>query len=100
MDEALQFSPFSSIVPFGPSECYYFSDEIQRLIFADIIPIPNSNLPGSQSPFSTSKEHRISRQSLAYLDEELSRTQGQSSIAQRSKNDLKAYLNPDVITDL
>lgn len=100
VDEALQFSPFSSIVPFGPSERYYFSSEIQRLIFSDLIPIPNSNIPGSQPPFSTSKEHRISRQPLAYLDEELSRTQGQSSIAQRSKNDLKAYLNPDVITKL
>ena len=100
MDEALQFSPFSSIIPFGPSECYCFSGEIQRLIFSDIIPVPNSNIPGSQPPCSTSKEHRISRQPLAYLDEELSRTQGQSSIAHRSKNDLKGYLNPDVITDL
>ncbi len=42
----------------------------------------------------------MARQPLNYLNEELSKTQGQSSIAQRSKHDLMAYLNPDVITDL
>lgn len=83
VDEALQFSPFSSIVPFGPN----------------IIPTPNADLPGSQPIFSTSDERHISRQPLEYLGEELSRTQGQSSVAQRSKHELKAYLNPDVITD-
>lgn len=71
-----------------------------RLTPPDIIPTPNANLPGSQPIFSTSKEHRTSRQPLEYLDEELSRTQGQSGIAERSKHDLKAYLNPEVITDL
>lgn len=83
VDEALQFSPFSSIVPFGP----------------DIIPAPDANLPGSQPIFPIPNEYQTSRQSLLFLDEDLSRTQGQSSVAHRSKNDLKAYLNPDVITD-
>ena len=72
----------------------------QCLIALDIIPIPNANLPGSQPIFPTSSEHRMSRQPLDYLSDELSRTQGQSSIAQRSKHDLKAYLSPDVVTDL
>ena len=71
-----------------------------RLIALDIIPIPNANLPGSQPIFPTSSEQRMSRQPLDYLSDELSRTQGQSSIAQRSKHDLKAYLSPDVVTDL
>lgn len=72
----------------------------QRLTPPDIIPTPNADLPGSQPIFSTSDERHISRQPLEYLGEELSRTQGQSSVAQRSKHELKAYLNPDVITDL
>ncbi len=72
----------------------------QRLTPPDIITIPNANLPGSQTIFSTSNEHSKSRQPLEYLDEELSKTQGQSSITQRSKDDLKAYLNPNAITDL
>lgn len=72
----------------------------QRLTPPDIIPTPNANLPGSQPIFSTSNEHRISRQPLDYLGEELFRSQGQSSIVQRSKHDLMAYLNPNVITDL
>lgn len=72
----------------------------QRLTPSDIIPTPNANLHGPPSIFTTSNEHRMSRQPLDYLGEELSRTQGQSSIAQRSKHDLKAYLDPHVITDL
>lgn len=66
----------------------------------DIIPTPNANLPGSQPIFSTSNEHRTSRQPLDYLNEELSRTQGQSSVVHRSKHDLQAYLNPDIVTYL
>ena len=72
----------------------------QRLTPPDIIPAPNANVPGSQPIFATPNEHRMSRQPLLYLDEDLSRTQGQSSVAQRSKNDLKAYLNSEFITDL
>lgn len=72
----------------------------QRLTPPDIVPTPNSNLPSSQPIFSTPNEHRISRRSLDYLGEELSRTQEPSSIVQHSKRELKAYLHPDVITDL
>ena len=71
-----------------------------HLTSPDIIPTPNANLPGSQPVFPTANEHHIAHQSLTYLNDELSKTQGQSSIAQRSKLELMAYLNPDVITDL
>ena len=100
VDQALQFSPFSSIVPSGPGECPKFFLEQRHLISLDVIPAPNANLPGSQQIFPTANEHRIARQPLDYLNEELSKTQGQSSIAQRSKHDLLAYLSPDVVTDL
>ena len=66
----------------------------------DIIPTPNANLPGSQPIYPTANEHHMARQPLTYLNDELSRTKGQSSIAQRSKHELMAYLNPDVTTDL
>lgn len=77
-----------------------FPKQQRRLTPLDIIPTPNANLHGSQPIFTTSDEHRVSRQPLDYLDKELSRNQGQSSIVQRSKQELKAYLNADVITDL
>lgn len=100
VDEALQFSPFSSIVPFGPGERSKFFLKKRHLTPSDIIPTPNANLPGSEQIFPTASEHRVARQPLDFLDEELSNTQGLSSIAQRSKHDLLIYLNPDVVTDL
>ena len=71
-----------------------------RLILLDVIPTPKSNFPNSLPVFQTANEHRMARQPLDYLSEELSKSQGQSSIAQRSKHDLIAYLNPAIITDL
>ncbi|KAL2039924.1 hypothetical protein N7G274_007327 [Stereocaulon virgatum] len=83
VDEALKYSPFSSIVPFG----------------SDIIPIPNVNLPNSQPLFPTPQEQQTARQPLDYLNDELSRTQGQSNVAQRARDDLMSYLSQDNITD-
>ena len=100
VDQALQFSPFSSIVPSGPGECPKFLIIQRHLTSSDVIPTPNANLPGSQQMFPTANEHRIARQPLDYLSEELSKTQGKSAIAQRSKHDLLTYLSPDVVTDL
>ena len=100
VDEALQFSPFSSIVPSGPGECSKFFLTQRHLTIPDVVPTPNANLPGSHQIFPTAKEHRIARQPLDYLSEELSKTQGQSSVAQRSKHDLLVYLSPDAVTDL
>ena len=100
VDQALQFSPFSSIVPSGPREFPSFLLELRYLTSSDIIPTPNANLPGPRHVFPTAKEHRIARQPLDYLSGELSRTQGKSSIAQRSKHDLLAFLGPDIVTDL
>lgn len=100
VDEALQFSPFSSIIPSGPGEYSKCFLKQRHLTAPGIIPTPNANLPGSQNIFPTPNEDRIARQPLDYLGEELSKSQGQSSIAQRSKHDLLVYLSPDAVTDL
>lgn len=100
VDQALQFSPFSSIVPSGPGEFPRLLLKQRHLTSSDVIPTPNANLSGSQQIFPSANEHRIARQPLDYLSEELSKTQGKSSMAQRSKHDLLTYLSPDVVTDL
>jgi len=66
----------------------------------DIIPTPNARLSSSQPIFPTLPDQSIGRQSLNYLNEELSKTNGQSITAQRVKQDLKPYLDRDMITDL
>lgn len=100
VDEALQFSPFSSIVPSGPGEHSKCFLKQRHLTAPGIIPTPNANLPGSQNIFPIADEARTARQPLDYLSGELSKSQGQSSIAQRSKHDLLVYLSPDAVTDL
>ena len=66
----------------------------------DIIPAPNVNFSSPHPIFPTLPEQRAARQPLDILDEELAKTRGQSSMAQRAKDDLKSYLSQDVITDL
>jgi len=67
---------------------------------AGIVPIPNANLSGSQQAYSTLPEQHTTQQSLHYLDEELIKTQGLSSAAQRARHDLKTFLDPAFISDL
>ena len=66
----------------------------------DIIPAPNVNFSSPHPIFHTLPEQRAARQPLDILDEDLAKTRGQSSMAQRAKDDLKSYLSQDVITDL
>ena len=66
----------------------------------DIIPAPNVNFSSPHPIFPTLPEQRAARQPLDILDEDLAKTRGQSSIAQRAKDDIKSYLSQDVITDL
>ena len=72
----------------------------QSLTNIDIIPAPNLNFSSPHPIFPTLPEQRAARQPLDILDEELAKTRGQSSMAQRVKDDLKSYLSQDVITDL
>lgn len=72
----------------------------QPLTNLDIIPAPTLNFSSPYPIFPTVPEQRAARQPLDILDEELAKTRGQSSMAQRVKDDLKSYLSQDVITDL
>lgn len=100
VDEALKYSPFSSIVPFGSGK-HCFREPVKTTFDGlDIIPIPNANLPDSQPLFPNPQEQQTARQPLDYLNEELSRTQGQSNVVQRARDDLMSYLSQDNITDL
>ncbi|KAL6719140.1 Sister chromatid cohesion protein 2 [Lecanora helva] len=83
VEEALQYSPFSSIIPFS----------------TDIIPIPNSDLPSSQLRLFTLSEQDLIKGPLACLNEELSHSFRKSELAFNIANDLKTYLDQDVITD-
>ena len=62
--------------------------------------MPNANLPSSQQTLSTLLEQHNIRQPLHYLDEDLAKTEGQSSAAQRARHDLKQFLDPAFISDL
>ena len=66
----------------------------------DIIPAPHVNFSSPHPVFPTLPEQHAARQPLDILDEDLAKTRGQSSMAQRAKNDLQSYLSQDVITDL
>lgn len=102
VDQALQFSPLSSIVPFSPGKyhpsCNDSANPDGRS--SDVIPAPNSNLPGPTSVFSSPTERQTARQPLEDLNQELSRNQGRSSAATRAEHDLKALLDSDTITGL
>lgn len=83
VDEALQFSPLSSIIPFSP----------------DIVPLPNARLLGSQPIFPTQSEKSGAKQSLNVLDKDIGQSRGQSKLAQATLNDLRPYLDKNAITN-
>ncbi|MCJ1231905.1 Sister chromatid cohesion protein 2, partial [Toensbergia leucococca] len=82
VDEALQYSALSSVVPFSP----------------DVIPLPNVSLPSSQAIFSTASEQQVVRQSIQVLDEDIGRTKGQSALTQHALQNLLPYLDRGSIT--
>ncbi|KAL9615010.1 MAG: hypothetical protein Q9167_000542 [Letrouitia subvulpina] len=83
VDEALQFSPFSSIVPFSP----------------DIIPLPNVNLSCSIPTFPAPANKAASRQPLELLERDFAQSQGRSTFAQSSLNQVQSFLDQTEITE-
>ncbi|MCJ1306040.1 Sister chromatid cohesion protein 2, partial [Hypocenomyce scalaris] len=83
VNEALQYSPLSSIVPFGP----------------DVIPLPTVGLPGTQPIFSTTSERELARQPIELLNREMGQSSGTSRLLQRTSQDLQPYLDPDQLTE-
>lgn len=101
-DEALQYSPLSSIVPFSPGMSIELSQQtrVYMLIRADIIPTPNAHLPSSQTSFATSTEEQAARQSLNLLDKAVTEPHGRSNHAQITLKTIQPYLEQKNITKL
>ena len=104
VDEALQFSPLSSIVPFhsGMQISVRTSKALIliNVILLDIIPAPTASFSAPHPLFPTTSEQRAARQSLDLLDKDILRTKGQSSLAQKALSDLKPCMRRDDITEL
>ncbi|KUJ06987.1 uncharacterized protein LY89DRAFT_661156 [Mollisia scopiformis] len=81
VDEALPYSPFSSVVPFN----------------SDIVPVPSIGLRSSPSIFSTQEERDTARHGLDSLNREARVPNNTSDRLQRSLNDLKDLLKPEGI---
>ncbi|PMD62723.1 uncharacterized protein K444DRAFT_557922 [Hyaloscypha bicolor E] len=81
LDEALPYSPFSSVVPFN----------------SDTIPLPSIGLRSSTSIYSTPAECETGRQDLESLNREAQDSHNTSERLQKSLNDLKELLKPEGI---
>ncbi|QSZ28730.1 hypothetical protein DSL72_003232 [Monilinia vaccinii-corymbosi] len=79
VDEALPYSPFSSVVPFN----------------SDIIPLPTIGLGSSSSLFSNASERQQGRESLESLNADATNPYQTSQRLQRTLKDLEALLNPE-----
>ncbi|KAI9797426.1 MAG: Sister chromatid cohesion protein 2 [Piccolia ochrophora] len=82
VDEALQYSPLSSIVPFGP----------------DPIPLPTVGCQGTTSIFLTPEDRKTSRRTLRELDHEMSRQGPSSYLIQKAMQDIQSLLDPEELT--
>lgn len=83
VDEALQYSPFSSITPFNP----------------DIIPLPHANISGSGPLFPSATDQERARRSLHVLDTDIARTHGSSTLVKHALSTVKGYLDQNNTTD-
>ncbi|KAH7355114.1 hypothetical protein BKA65DRAFT_234187 [Rhexocercosporidium sp. MPI-PUGE-AT-0058] len=81
VDEALPYSPFSSVVPFN----------------SDIIPSPSIGLRSSTSLFQTSTDRDEGRRVLETLNRDAQDPSNTSERLQKSLNDLKELLKPSNI---
>lgn len=100
VSEALQYSPLSSIVPFGPGRCLCLEVSIYHSKSTDVIPLPTVGLPGSQPIFSTASEQELARQPIELLNRDLAQSNGTSSLLRRALQDLQPYLDPNQLTEL
>ncbi|PBP25600.1 AT hook domain-containing protein [Diplocarpon rosae] len=78
VEEALPYSPFSSVVPFN----------------SDIIPLPSVGLRSSTSIYSSPSEREEGRLFLESLNRDAQDHNSTSQRLQKSLNDLKALLHP------
>ncbi|KAI9877619.1 MAG: Sister chromatid cohesion protein 2 [Pleopsidium flavum] len=83
VDEALQYSAFSSTVPHNP----------------DIVPPPSIGLPGCLSVTSALNNRSVSRPSLELLDEEVLSSNGSSALLNQAVMKIQSYLAPEELTE-
>jgi cohesin loading factor subunit SCC2 len=99
VNEALPFSPFSSVVPFNSGACSqplsYHPFNLLTIPPSDIIPIPSIGLRSSASLFSTPAERDEARQGLESLNREAANTGQTSQRLQQTLDDLKQLLQPE-----
>ena len=103
VNEALQYSPLTSIIPFdsgttGPG--ILTSLLILTIVLLGIIPLPNTEIPTSQPLFSSPAERQTARQSLDLIDRSLANGYGQSDLANHTISMLQPLLNPNNISEL
>ncbi|KAI9799826.1 MAG: hypothetical protein M1825_004386 [Sarcosagium campestre] len=82
VDEALQYTPLSSIVPFGP----------------DPLPVPLLGSRDTASVFTSPEERNKSEQILQSLSEELKSSHGSSPFCKQTVQHLKHLLSADGLT--
>lgn len=102
VDEALQYSPLSSIVPLSLGKISSVGSDVksQVLIAIDTIPTPNAHVVVSQLVYSTPAEQQASRRSLEFLNSSLETSRGQSELSQTVLKKLQSFLNQNAVTDL
>lgn len=101
VEEALPYSPFSSVVPFNSgtiSILYLYSAPAN--IKADIIPLPSIGLRSSASLYANPQEREEGRQGLESLNSEIKKSRSTSQKLETSLNELKELLRPEGITRL
>ncbi|KAL8927338.1 MAG: hypothetical protein Q9172_001417 [Xanthocarpia lactea] len=82
VDEALQYSPFSSIVPFT----------------TDMIPPPHTGFSASGPLFPSGVDPGAARQPLELLDADIAKTQGKSAMALHALSAIQGYLDESDLT--
>lgn len=102
VEEALPYSPFSSVAPFNSGTIRQPSSTNNLLISSriDIIPLPRTGLRSSTSLFSTATERDEARRGLDGLNYDASDPYKTSQRLQQTLQDLKQLLQPEKISQL
>lgn len=82
MDEALPFTPLTSVVPFN----------------SDLVPIPQIGLP-SASLFKSAAEQQDARRGIDYLNQQYQTSGEGSEYFQRFMKDAQNLLTPNKLTE-
>lgn len=100
VNEALQYSPLSSIVPFDPSKSLRFgSDEVQ-LILLGTVSLPTADVHALRSVYPSPTEKHTARQHIENLNKHLEEERGQAGFANKALESLQSLLDPNKLPRL